>query len=197
LSPECQRFITKNLEAEIYHIIERLINTIGSPQIAIDDRHTPKLYSRFLANLLAKHKRDGATRRGVHRQESSTPQPQQQPTPLPSARTSSASTHNSPQFKTMDCDVTVKNESMDLDAVAANAYQRELASPPEFTSGVQERHDADLMDFTFDPITAPGNEDMLAAMQAIQNPTWWRTMMMPGSADISLHVLLVRLLTPL
>ena len=87
---------------------------------------------------------------------------------------------------------------MDLDAVAANTGgQNKPASPPEFTFGVQERHD-DLMDFTFDPITTPGDEDMLAAMQAVQNPSWRRTMMMPGSADISLHVLLVRLiLTPL
>ena len=50
----------------------------------------------------------------------------------------------------------------------------------DFTFGVQEQHAADLMDFTFDPITSPGNDDMLAAMQAIQNPTWWRNMMMPG-----------------
>ena len=60
LRPECSRFITPNLESEIYRVIERLISTLGSPQIAIDERHTPKLYSRFLASLLAKHKRDGA-----------------------------------------------------------------------------------------------------------------------------------------
>ena len=60
LRPECSRFITPGLESEISRVIERLINTLGSPQIAIDERHTPKLYSRFLASLLAKHKRDVA-----------------------------------------------------------------------------------------------------------------------------------------
>ncbi|KAI9460090.1 hypothetical protein F5148DRAFT_1217450, partial [Russula earlei] len=50
LRPECSRS-TK--------VIERLIATIGSPQTAIDECHTPKLYSRFLASLLAKHKCDG------------------------------------------------------------------------------------------------------------------------------------------
>jgi hypothetical protein len=34
----------------------------------------------------------------------------------------------------------------------------------------------------FNPITTPGN-DMLAAMQVIQNPTWWRAVMMPGSVE--------------
>ncbi|KAI9460102.1 hypothetical protein F5148DRAFT_1217696, partial [Russula earlei] len=59
LRPECLRFITPGLETEVYQVIERLIATIGSPQIAIDEYHTPKLYSRFLASLLAKHKCDG------------------------------------------------------------------------------------------------------------------------------------------
>ncbi|KAI9447291.1 hypothetical protein F5148DRAFT_726059 [Russula earlei] len=36
------------------------------------------------------------------------------------------------------------------------------------------------MDFTFDTITTPGNDDLLATMQAIQNPTWWQNMMTPG-----------------
>jgi len=49
----------------------------------------------------------------------------------------------------------------------------------DFTFGVEEQH-ADLMNFTFDPIISPGNDDMLAAMQVIQNPTRWRNMMMPG-----------------
>ncbi|KAI9439194.1 fungal-specific transcription factor domain-containing protein [Lactarius indigo] len=68
LRPECSRFITPGLETEIYQVIERLINTIGSPQIAIDERHTPMLYSRFLASLLAKHKRDGVARGRLHQQ---------------------------------------------------------------------------------------------------------------------------------
>jgi hypothetical protein len=76
LRPECSRFITPGLEAEIYQVIERLINTIGSPQIAIDERHTPMLYSRFLASLLAKHKRDGAARGRMPQQGPPTQQPQ-------------------------------------------------------------------------------------------------------------------------
>ncbi|KAI9459806.1 hypothetical protein F5148DRAFT_1150797, partial [Russula earlei] len=59
LCPECSRFITQGLETEVCQVIKRLIATIGSPQIAIDECHTLKLYSRFLESLLAKHKRDG------------------------------------------------------------------------------------------------------------------------------------------
>ncbi|KAI0284529.1 hypothetical protein BC826DRAFT_146946 [Russula brevipes] len=68
LRPEYSRFITPGLETDVYQTIERLINTIGSPQIAIDERRTPKLYSRFLASLLAKHRRDGTAHGRMHQQ---------------------------------------------------------------------------------------------------------------------------------
>ncbi len=68
--------------------------------------------------------------------------------------------------------------------------------PPGFTFGdtVQQ---VDMMDFTFDPITTPGNEDMLAAMQAIQSPAWSGNMLMPGSVDDPLHVALIVLIVTL
>jgi hypothetical protein len=69
-----------------------------------------------------------------------------------------------------------------------------LGHSADFTFGGQDQQ-PDLMDFTFDPITTPGSEDMLAAMQAIQNLTWWHTMMMPGSVEcVILSVILVRLI---
>jgi hypothetical protein len=68
---------------------------------------------------------------------------------------------------------------------------------PDFTFGVADHQQGDLMDFTFDPITSPGNEDMLAAMQAIQSPTWLGNMLMPGSVVGTLHVVLDGLLISL
>ena len=79
--------------------------------------------------------------------------------------------------------VTARNEMSDS-AVSVSANGNEignyvLGQSPDFAFGV-EGQQADLMDFTFDPISTPGNEDMLAAMEVIHNPTWWHTMMMPG-----------------
>ena len=53
--------MTKDQENDVFDLIGRLIQTLSSPKIAIDDRHTPKLYARFLAGLLSRHRRDGAT----------------------------------------------------------------------------------------------------------------------------------------
>jgi len=60
--------MTKDLETEIFDLIGRLIQTFSSPEIAIDDRHTPKLYARFLAGLLARSRKDGATVGRLHPQ---------------------------------------------------------------------------------------------------------------------------------
>lgn len=35
-------------------MVQSVIDLLGSPEVAIDDRHGPKLYSRFLEKLLAK-----------------------------------------------------------------------------------------------------------------------------------------------
>ena len=56
--------------------------------------------------------------------------------------------------------------------------------PPNVTFGATIQQGDDLMDFTFDPITTPGGEDLLAAMQAIQSPKWLESLM-PGSVDES------------
>lgn len=199
------RFITPGLEAEIYRVIEDLINTIGSPQIAIDERHTPKLYSRFLRSLLVKHKRDGAARGRMHQQGPPTQQVQtgsgpvyqqpQQPHAPPSISSyagtgvsSGASTSNLPQTTTLNNGATASNEL--ADAVPTNTNEPGnfvLQSSPDFMFGVQGEDDHQVVDFTFDTIMTPGNDEMLAAMHAIQGPTFWQTMMMPGSVETFCH----------
>ncbi|KAH6902605.1 hypothetical protein BKA70DRAFT_1388205 [Coprinopsis sp. MPI-PUGE-AT-0042] len=51
-------FLLKEGENEIFDLISRLI-TPSVHRDAIDDRHTPRLYARFLAGLLFRHRRDG------------------------------------------------------------------------------------------------------------------------------------------
>ena len=197
MRPECSRFITPGLEAEIYRVIERLINTIGSPQIAIDERHTPKLYSRFLASLLAKHKRDGAGHGRMHQQGPPTQSQQgsnapvyQPPLRPPQGSHGTSSTRfatgvggaSGPDFPPsvgLNGAVTVSNESIEK-RNSGDLGNYTFDGSPDYTFGGTDHPQGDLMDFTFDPITAPGNDDMLAAMQAIQNPNWFGNMLMPG-----------------
>jgi len=204
LRPECSRFITPGLEAEIYQVIERLINTIGSPQIAIDERHTPMLYSRFLASLLAKHKRDGAARGRMHQQGPPPQQPQtgsnapvyQQPQQQTTQQAPSSQSHTttSSSFQTGSNPTTVQDipqpHTMALnneptatatqtgftDTANSNEPIHQVDVPP-YTFGATTAQPVDVMDFTFDPISL---DDLLGPMKAIENPQWMQTMMLPG-----------------
>jgi len=154
-------------------VIERLISTIGSPQISIDERHTPKLYSRFLASLLARHKRDGAAQGRMHQQGpptdqlqtgSSAPVYQQPEQPQPpqshnggsnsfaSGVSGGAGGPDMGRSVAPNSGVTARNEMSDS-AVSVSANGNEignyvLGQSADFAFGV-EGQQADLMDFTF------------------------------------------------
>ncbi|KAK7682019.1 hypothetical protein QCA50_014983 [Cerrena zonata] len=51
-------FITNQRRDEIFNLIGGLIDVLNSPEIAVDERHTPRLHARFLAQLLGKHRRN-------------------------------------------------------------------------------------------------------------------------------------------
>jgi hypothetical protein len=89
---------------------------------------------------------------------------------------------------TLNSAVTVPTEAMEMKTYD-DLGNYMFDSPPDFTFGTTNQQSSDLMDFIFDPITTPGNEDMLAAMQAMQtrSPNRLGTMLMPGSVDGPLH----------
>ncbi|KAF8435322.1 fungal-specific transcription factor domain-containing protein [Boletus edulis BED1] len=62
LRPEFVHILTRDMEDEIFDSISRLITTLQ--EVAIDERHTPRLYARFLASLLTKHRKGGSTMAG-------------------------------------------------------------------------------------------------------------------------------------
>ena len=44
-----------NLQQEIVFSVSRLVEILGHNDVALDGRHTPALYSRFLASLIFRH----------------------------------------------------------------------------------------------------------------------------------------------
>jgi len=169
LKPEFSSFLLKEQENEIFELIGRLIHTLSSPKIAIDDRHTPKLYARFLASLVSRHRRDGAS---TGRLQTNTP-PQNQPssgTPqgisgyMPTA---SPSTQSGPSGQ--------QNTGQGTHNVTQTVNTTTLPQAPladAFMLG-----DIDIM---MDGIGDISEAEMLATMQAITGPSWWSNVMMPG-----------------
>ncbi|KIK64122.1 hypothetical protein GYMLUDRAFT_40371 [Collybiopsis luxurians FD-317 M1] len=197
LRPEFAKLLSKEEENEIFNLIGRLIQTLSSSAIAIDDRHTPKLYARFLAGLLSKHRRDGAT---VGRL-----QPQPRP-PLqmqfsqhtfdisdPNSNTSSMSTFPVAQPQNTHLGGHGSNTSsggnyMSSDTgsfVAQSTQSQDTTSTPMYRPEITYAAGAGAIQFGESSVlgldgNAVGEEEMLATMQALKNPRWWENMMMPG-----------------
>ena len=52
LQPKYASYISPEQRVEIVRIVERAVEFHGSPDIGVDDRHGPRLYSRFIGGLL-------------------------------------------------------------------------------------------------------------------------------------------------
>ncbi|KAJ7773647.1 fungal-specific transcription factor domain-containing protein [Mycena maculata] len=179
LRPEFSHLMAKEQENEVFDLIGRLIQTLSSPEIAIDDRHTPKLYARFLAGLLSRHRRDGATIGRLH------PQPPAQQ----SLAGSSSSEYGQPSGASSTFTMSPMpgaGASLGLEHSGGHGFggnvfaQAEKVTTPiyrpeaTYTGPIQYGAEMDL------GTGLPDEEQMLAAMQALKNPAWWDNMMMPG-----------------
>ncbi|KZT01948.1 uncharacterized protein LAESUDRAFT_730644, partial [Laetiporus sulphureus 93-53] len=181
MRPEFKNLISQEQETEIFDLIRRLIEALKSPEIAIDDRHTPKLHARFLAGLLTKIRRDTATSGRLQPQPPPSSQPPEVNTggfaaqpgsstsassqPYPSA---SSSTGFQDHGHLMTGGHTLANDVMNTEPV----YQTDTA----YTVGA-----APMEVFDFNAPNGHGYaEETLGALIALQSPAYWRDMMMPG-----------------
>ncbi|KAJ3986547.1 putative fungal-specific transcription factor [Lentinula detonsa] len=197
LRPEFQHLLSKEEENDIFNLIGRLIQTLSSPAIAIDDRHTPKLYARFLAGLLSKHRRDGAT---VGRLQAQPPPAQKlHNVPQHSFGDVSNLNGNAPSMSTFSVapplNLGMHGHSRAQQNTSPTTYtppdnfvvhhaQQSPTTPmyhPEVTyaagAGAIQFGDSNMLGLDGNAV---GEEEMLATMQALKNPAWWQNMMMPG-----------------
>ncbi|KAG6374465.1 hypothetical protein JVT61DRAFT_4508 [Boletus reticuloceps] len=53
LQPKYSRYFTYERRQEIRTLVQEAVDLLGAPEVVVDDKHGPKLFSRFLAGLLA------------------------------------------------------------------------------------------------------------------------------------------------
>lgn len=185
LKPEFKGLVNKDQEGEMFDLIERLIQTFNSSEIAIDDRHTPKLHARFLSVLLSKHRRDvSRTDRTLSRQPPQTELPpgpsgsySGQPPPQPGTGSSGqVYPAQQPQGGSHERQGMGQSRASSEIPVAANPVcQPEPVYPPATLPTVE---------VSYDP--GPSNEDFddemfgIGALQVLRNPVYWQGMSMPG-----------------
>ncbi|THH20668.1 hypothetical protein EW146_g709 [Bondarzewia mesenterica] len=64
LRPKFLPLLDEEIHRSIIKVVRQLINVLGSKQVALDGRHTPALYSKFLSNLLEKYDHQPAVTEG-------------------------------------------------------------------------------------------------------------------------------------
>jgi hypothetical protein len=192
LRPEFSSFLSKEEENDIFNLIGRLIQTLSSSAIAIDDRHTPKLYARFLAGLLSKHRRDGATVGRLQPQPPQPPQITQHAYPNSNAPSMSTFSVAQPQNSHLAIGHGQSQQGsggyMATDNTSGNNFvsiQGHHDTTPVYLPEITYAAGAGAIQFGDSNIfgldgNAVGEEEMLATMAALKNPAWWQNMMMPG-----------------
>ena len=178
------------MEDEIFDSIGRLITTLQ--EVAIDERHTPRLYARFLAGLLTKHRKGGSTIAGrlqPHPPASHTTQSHSYVAPRgPSGSHVSRAGMQAQQgpeprqdSETMQLKLSPMQNAVAAppSGMATTAYQSDIGSYSHVTlsdgstsGGTFENNDVSMADVLSDAGT-------LATMHAL-NEVWWGNMMMPG-----------------
>jgi hypothetical protein len=194
LRPQFKAFVSEDQETEILELIGRLIQTLSSPEIAIDDRHTPKVYARFLAGLLSKHRRDGVASFGLQLH----PPPGASVggfSPSVSGMDETNGQSHVPQVPGAFPDPQDYGDQQAYDSGRGGQMHNGHARTPsvQVTPAPETFEDEEQ----HQPTTVNGNgafdfghgdvhmdvfaeDQTLASLQALQNPAWWNQMMLPG-----------------
>lgn len=175
LKPEFSKLITKEQHDDIFDMIGRLIQTFSSAEIAIDERHTPKLHARFLTGLLSKHRKDVSSHR--HTQQQQPPPPQQSQSVTGSSSGTRASSSASPDPSPFQGQPQPQPQPQPGSAGLAPgqqpmynaqgfAYAEQQPQPLQYPAG--------------EPMVEGFDDELLGALQVLKTPGYWQTMMMPG-----------------
>jgi len=198
LRPEFSWLVEADDKMKIFDLIGRLIQTLSSPEVAIDNKHTPKLHAKFLAGLLTKHHQDSNQDQFAQKPLPPSKQPvggnpaPYEGQPQPSGSSTQYFGHGPG---------TTHNTSMPQGEFSNISY----ASDPNLSSqpSVSFSHDmphyqlqtsdgvATAQDNAVNAMAGLSEEEMLATLRAIGSPNWWSNMMMPGYGNLPSTVYVV------
>ena len=191
LRPEFSWLVEADDKMKIFDLIGRLIQTLSSPEVAIDNKHTPKLHAKFLAGLLTRHHQDSN-------------QDQFSQKPLPPGKQPAggnpASYEGQPQPSGSSTQYyghgpgTTQSTSIPQGGFdnASHASDPNLSSQPSISFSYDmpqyQLQTSDgvtaAQDSAVNAMAGLSEEEMLATLRAIGNPNWWSNVMMPGYDDL-------------
>jgi hypothetical protein len=166
--PGSPPLLSKSEETSTVELISRLIQTFSSPDIAVDEKHTPRLYALFLTALLTRQRSDGPTMGQLQTQ------------PPPHASLSPDEQHRQLQQGTFFSGGGYTNSGF-----GSGSLQQPMQGGGGGAGGAPvfrlETQFQPGLDHALEIAPDGGMEyETLTSMKAINNPNWWESMMMPG-----------------
>ncbi|KAF8508106.1 hypothetical protein BU17DRAFT_70933 [Hysterangium stoloniferum] len=177
LRPRFGSVLEAQQKENIVILIGRLIDVLQSDNVAIDERHSPKLYARFLEGLLERHKSGlRSARSSIQPSEASEvggftvtieqPQTTEIPQDMNPYPTYPIVTPPSPRNPSLAAPASYIHDG-------ASSVSDTIAARSHASTGIPE---TTMTDFNF----TNADDVVLAPMRAITNPGFWEDMMMPG-----------------
>jgi hypothetical protein len=181
LQPKFASYLTMEKRIEIRELVQKVIDLLSSPEIAIDDRHGPKLYSKFLKGLLAAPMArvdSTPSARKARRPKSSSGQ-----TPEPTSEANYGVYNHPSPAGSASLSPPPRSTALSFDSFApvgaTDPFAPELAgtSNPLNISGVDEGTGINMSNFFQPPL--PFDEDILQSMQSLSDPSGWQDTTLP------------------
>lgn len=165
-------------------MVQSVINLLGSPDIAIDDRHGPKLYSKFLKGLLAAPmaRLDPSSSSNANH-KARRPKPSVQTPGLASGMSFTAVDHPSPSTSA-SLSPPPRETALSFDAFAPvgpiDPFAPDVAgSSHALHVGTDDGTGMDMMSDFFQP-PLPFDENILHSFQSLTDPSGWQDTALPG-----------------
>jgi len=193
LRPQFVPLLDASRQDAILHNVTKLIKTLASAEVSVDDLHTPKLYARFLDGLLLKRNQEI----GAEGKKEDAPVHRPAPPPPPPIHTAVIQEgHRLNDRGLLSPTIQVEAPEGENQPVASSSsfsamlepnnhnHHNGMASYEYSASGASTigGFSQTATHFSDGDVLMQGNENWLASMGAIDNPTFWGNGMVPGFA---------------
>jgi len=167
LHPKYIPVFTQQQRQESYNLIQRVIDALGSPEVAIDDKHGPKLYSRLLKGLLTTVRLDAPYPGG--RTPSRTRKP---PSKNSSSFVSGATSPTRSSLRPVTPDMHPPISQIQAEEAQSPTGDGSSGGSPASMQGLN------VQEFFAPPL--PFDGELLHSMQNLTTSTEWEGMALPG-----------------
>jgi len=193
--------LSQDQRVEIRGLVQKVIDILGSPEVAIDDRHGPKLYARFLEKLLAKPMaRIDPLSPGSNSNTSLPRMKSRSSRYSPGSHTDHSNSyentppqvynHSSPASTTLSPPPTEAALSFDNFAPVGGIDPYAQEAMIVGGNGVDNPNSGNSMMTEFFQPPLPFDDHIMQSMQSLTDPSGWQDISLPGKSFLSVYDLL-------